>query len=475
LLGHDPSRVEPVFYSWVNLPEGGMSTRRGTGVDLDDLLDEAIARAREEVRSRLGTRSRDDDLTPADVDRIARQVGIGAVRYDIVATQPTKGITFRWEEALDFEAQSAPYVQYVHARCCGILDGADGTVEGDGERITPDGADADRLDAPEEVALLRTVEHPPGPTPKSLLVGGALPHLPGVRPLAPLENVPHQQAARLGRLVQAVCGGTVSEDQTVLIVEEATAGELWRAAADRRTSTALEADRKVVRSGFLRSVELIPEGSVFLSHVSLLGPEEPEPDKIQLGAWESLGFGWAELAWFDPETARRVEATDDAGGTPSPARASRTPGVALVMGQALEAVEALAEAGEEPTAAAGRAAVRSFGWRFRERGPQAVLAFELAKARPRDPQPSAEVRAHRWLLLALGVHQDAFAADPAELKAAARNAGECRPLIEWIESAPFETPLAPEEEWALLDRLGWLRRYAELLLPTAPEARKAAP
>jgi arginyl-tRNA synthetase len=120
VLGHDTDALRQTFYSWVNLPEGGMSTREGTGVDLDDLLDESVQRAREEVERRLDTRGRDDDLDDDDLDRIARQVGIGAVRYDIVAKQPTKGITFEWDRALDFEAQSAPYVQYVHARCCGI-------------------------------------------------------------------------------------------------------------------------------------------------------------------------------------------------------------------------------------------------------------------------------------------------------------------------------------------------------------------
>ncbi|GGJ17033.1 arginine--tRNA ligase [Halobellus salinus] len=120
VLGHDTDALRQTFYSWVNLPEGGMSTREGTGVDLDDLLDESVQRARDEVESRLDSRGRDDHLDDADLDRIARQVGIGAVRYDIVSKQPTKGITFEWDRALDFEAQSAPYVQYVHARCCGI-------------------------------------------------------------------------------------------------------------------------------------------------------------------------------------------------------------------------------------------------------------------------------------------------------------------------------------------------------------------
>jgi arginyl-tRNA synthetase len=152
LLGHDTDRLRTVHYSWVNLPEGGMSTREGTGIDLDDLLDEAIDRARREVENRLDDRIRDDDLTEEDVERIAHQVGIGAVRYDVVAKQPTKGITFEWERALDFEAQSAPYVQYVHARACGIL----GEARAAGHAV-PETADAALLDAPEERDLLRTI------------------------------------------------------------------------------------------------------------------------------------------------------------------------------------------------------------------------------------------------------------------------------------------------------------------------------
>ncbi len=131
ILGNDTDKLTSFHYSWVNLPEGGMSTRKGTGIDMDDLLDEAEKRAREEVESRMDDRIRDDDLTQADIDRIARQVGIGAVRYDIISKQPTKTITFEWERALDFEAQSAPYVQYVHARCCGIISEAGGEIPTD--------------------------------------------------------------------------------------------------------------------------------------------------------------------------------------------------------------------------------------------------------------------------------------------------------------------------------------------------------
>jgi arginyl-tRNA synthetase len=154
LLGNDTDQLDQVLYSYVNLPEGKMSTRRGTGIDLDDLLDEAIDRAREEVEDRLDSRLRDDDLTEDDVERIAHQVGIGAVRYDIVAKQPTKAITFEWDRALDFEAQSAPYVQYVHARACGIL----GEAREAGHEV-PDASDLNPavLDAPAERDLLRVV------------------------------------------------------------------------------------------------------------------------------------------------------------------------------------------------------------------------------------------------------------------------------------------------------------------------------
>ncbi|QWC19300.1 arginine--tRNA ligase [Halorubrum sp. 2020YC2] len=166
LLGNDTDRLGHVIYSYVNLPDGKMSTRQGTGVMLDDLLDEAIDRAREAVESRMDDRIRDDDLTDEDVERIAHQVGIGAVRYDIVSKQPAKAITFEWEDALDFEAQSAPFVQYVHARCAGILgeaaaEGVDvpGVTEGADGDVDPDALDvnAGALETDAARDLLREV------------------------------------------------------------------------------------------------------------------------------------------------------------------------------------------------------------------------------------------------------------------------------------------------------------------------------
>ncbi|MEA3558476.1 MAG: arginine--tRNA ligase, partial [Candidatus Thermoplasmatota archaeon] len=106
---------EIVFYSFVSLPQGKMSTRRNRVVFLDDLLDEAVERAREEVLKRR------DDLSEAELDSISEAVGIGALRFNMVKVQPEKKMVFRWEDALSFEGSSAPFVQYSHARACSIL------------------------------------------------------------------------------------------------------------------------------------------------------------------------------------------------------------------------------------------------------------------------------------------------------------------------------------------------------------------
>jgi len=145
VLGYDRD-PEPIFYSFVNLPEGGMSTRTGDVVDIDDLLDEAVDRARDEIEERAGDRDRDVD----EVEETARAVGVGAVRYDIVARQPEKPITFRWEEALNFDGQHAPYVQYVGARASGILEKSDAEPAESADAV-------EALGAPEEMALARKV------------------------------------------------------------------------------------------------------------------------------------------------------------------------------------------------------------------------------------------------------------------------------------------------------------------------------
>jgi arginyl-tRNA synthetase len=114
LLGAEKP-IEPIFYAFVSLPEGKMSTRRGTVVYLDDLIEESVARARDEVEKRRPELS--DELKRG----IAEAVGTGAIRYNIIRVQAEKQMVFKWEDALNFEGNSAPFVQYSHARASSIL------------------------------------------------------------------------------------------------------------------------------------------------------------------------------------------------------------------------------------------------------------------------------------------------------------------------------------------------------------------
>jgi len=109
---------EIVYFEFVSLPEGSMSTRAGKFVSADDLITEIRKRAFEEVTVRR------PELDEETRGSIARSVGLAAIRYDIVKVSPEKSTVFDWKEALDFERQSGPYIQYAHARACSILEKA---------------------------------------------------------------------------------------------------------------------------------------------------------------------------------------------------------------------------------------------------------------------------------------------------------------------------------------------------------------
>ena len=106
---------EPMFYSFVSLPEGKMSTRKGVVVYLDDLVDESVEYAYNEIKKRR------TDLSEEKMREIARIVGVGAIRFNIVRIQPEKQFVFKWSEALNFDGNSGPFLQYSHARACSIL------------------------------------------------------------------------------------------------------------------------------------------------------------------------------------------------------------------------------------------------------------------------------------------------------------------------------------------------------------------
>jgi len=116
LLGEKVPEI--VHFEFVSLPEGSMSTRAGKFVSADDLITEINKRAYDEVTARR------PELDEPARRAIAQSVGLAAVRYDIVKVSPEKSTVFDWKEALDFERQSGPYIQYSHARACSILEKA---------------------------------------------------------------------------------------------------------------------------------------------------------------------------------------------------------------------------------------------------------------------------------------------------------------------------------------------------------------
>ncbi|AEH24004.1 arginine--tRNA ligase [Pyrococcus yayanosii] len=119
LLGFEESaeNFHHLAYEHVVRPEGKFSGRKGTwvGFTVDEVLDEAVKRARELVEEK------NPNLSEEEKWEIAEKVGVGAIRFNLLKYSPDKVITFRWEDALNFEGESAPYVQYAHARCASIL------------------------------------------------------------------------------------------------------------------------------------------------------------------------------------------------------------------------------------------------------------------------------------------------------------------------------------------------------------------
>jgi len=108
-------------YEIVDLTGYKMSRRRGRYITLDEVLSEAINRAHDEVEKRS------PHLSTEKKTEIARIVGIGAVKYSLISVVPQKKVTFTWDRVLNFEVNSAPFIQYAHARACSILEKAEKT------------------------------------------------------------------------------------------------------------------------------------------------------------------------------------------------------------------------------------------------------------------------------------------------------------------------------------------------------------
>ena len=112
----EKGRLQHVWFGMLTLPEGGIaSTREGEVINLVDLLDESVAKARAVVEASS------PDLSEEEKAHVAEQVGVGAVRYADLSQNPQSNIGFTWEKMMAMDGNTAPFMMYAYARSRSIF------------------------------------------------------------------------------------------------------------------------------------------------------------------------------------------------------------------------------------------------------------------------------------------------------------------------------------------------------------------
>jgi arginyl-tRNA synthetase len=142
------TRSQHLPYEVVNLPGNVvMASREGTIVLLEGLIDEAEQRAMQIVEEK------NPSLSDAQKSSVAHAVGLGALKYPMLARDNAKIVTFDWDSALDFNGQAAPYIQYAQVRANSILRRMEGPL--------PDPIALDYDLAPTEIELVDVISRFP--------------------------------------------------------------------------------------------------------------------------------------------------------------------------------------------------------------------------------------------------------------------------------------------------------------------------
>ncbi len=133
LMGYDLYKgCKHISFGMVSLKDQTLSTRKGQVVFLEDVLNKTIEKTREIMENR--------EDTVDDIDEVSRIVGIGAVKFQELYNNRIKDYVFDWDEVLNFEGETGPYVQYTYARAKSVLRkaGIDDIKPLDIEKITSD-------------------------------------------------------------------------------------------------------------------------------------------------------------------------------------------------------------------------------------------------------------------------------------------------------------------------------------------------
>jgi len=117
-LGYDWGKtIYHLSYGMVELPSGKMKSREGTVVDADDLMENMVAIAKENTQQ-LG---KTDQFSAEELENLSSMIGIGALKYFILKVDPKKNMLFNPEESIDLNGNTAPFIQYTHARIRSLL------------------------------------------------------------------------------------------------------------------------------------------------------------------------------------------------------------------------------------------------------------------------------------------------------------------------------------------------------------------
>jgi arginyl-tRNA synthetase len=142
-----------VGFGLVKFQDRKLSTRSGDIIFLSELLQESVDKTRAIILE--NARLRNTDMDAAEVDQVAEKIGLGAVVYTFLKNGRERDIVFSWEEMLDFDGDSAPYVQYTYARARSILRRA----EADGIKAASCPEDVlKRLGSDDEFALAKLLD-----------------------------------------------------------------------------------------------------------------------------------------------------------------------------------------------------------------------------------------------------------------------------------------------------------------------------
>lgn len=112
-----PEGLFHLSYGMVELPSGKMKSREGTVVDADDLLDEL----KELARQKADEQGRLNHLDAKEQEQTWEAIGQSALRYFMLRVDPKKRMVFNPEESIDFQGDTGPFLQYIHARCASLM------------------------------------------------------------------------------------------------------------------------------------------------------------------------------------------------------------------------------------------------------------------------------------------------------------------------------------------------------------------